>query len=124
MRYRIAQVNLADFEITVNDGSWKEQVYYRPKLSVVLPCAKGLAFTVYGGLAVNLYDWSKKAETIRTYALGGASMKLNSVGKFPVDIFAEYKWPVYKGADTSKEAIGAREQLFRFGISFSSGIDF
>lgn len=124
LRYRIAQVNLADFEITVNDGSWKEQVYYRPKLSVVLPCAKGLAFTVYGGLAVNLYDWSKKAETIRTYALGGASMKLNSVGKFPVDIFAEYKWPVYKGADTSKEAIGAREQLFRFGISFSSGIDF
>ena len=57
---------------------------------------------------------------IRTHLIGSASMRFNYVGKFPMDIFGEYKWPL-KGVDMS--TIGAREQLFRVGVSFSVGVD-
>ena len=121
IRYRMLGINPADFEMTVNESPILQTVCYRPKLSLVLPCSNGFAFTFYGGVSVNLYDWSKHADQVRTSLLGGASMRFNYIGRFPMDIFAEYKWPI-KGVDNSK--IGAHEQLFRVGISFSGGIDF
>lgn len=126
LRYRMLGLSLADFEVCVNDKEWKQSWYYKPKISLILPCDHGFAFTFYGGLAVNLYD--KKHKTNRTtykeqerlFVIGGASMRLNYVGKFPVDIFGEYKWPL-SGVD--KSLLGQREQLFRVGISFSGGFD-
>jgi hypothetical protein len=118
--------SLADFELCVNDSLWKQSISYVPKIGLLVPCNQGFAFTFYGGLAVNLYD-RKHMDALttynkqpRTYAIGGVSMRFNHAGRFPVDIFAEYKWPT-KGVD--KSALGQREQLFRVGILFSPGID-
>ena len=120
-RYRIVQINPADFELTIGNGALKNNVYYRPKLSAVLPCSKGFAFTFYLGAGVNLNDLAQKVSQPQTYLLSGASMRLNYSGRVPVDIFAEYKWPV-QGVD--KSAIPHKEQLFRVGLTFSTGIDF
>lgn len=121
LRYRIVQINPADFELTIGNGALKNNIYYRPKLSAVLPCNKGFAFTFYLGASVNLNDLAQKVAAPKAYLLGGASMRLNYSGRFPVDIFAEYTWPV-KGVD--KSTITHKEQLFRVGLSFSTGIDF
>lgn len=123
LRYRIVQINPGDFELTVNDGALKNTVYYRPKLSAVIPCGKGFAFTFYLGAALNLNDCAQKVSKPKTYLLSGASMRLNYAGKFPVDIFAEYKWPV-NGVPKSTIDTYKKEQLFRIGITFSTGIDF
>lgn len=120
-RYRMLGVNAADFEVTVNDGYIFKQIHYRPRLTLFLPCNHGFAFTIYGGAHVNLNDWYSKAEKIRTALLGGVTMRFNYNGNFPMDIFAEYKWPV-QGVDQSE--IGKKEQLFRVGIIFTGGIDF
>ncbi|MBR2165285.1 MAG: PEGA domain-containing protein [Paludibacteraceae bacterium] len=121
IRYRIVQLNPADFEMTIGNGLIKNNISYRPKLSAVLPCNKSLAFTFYLGADVNLNDLAQKKSDPRTYLLSGASMRINHSGRFPVDIFAEYTWPV-KGVD--KSLITHKEQLFRVGLSFSTGIDF
>jgi len=123
IRYRMLGLNLADFEICVNDSaSWKHSIAYRPKISLVLPCNRGFAFTFFGGVSYNIYDkfMSKESVTPRLHAIGGVSMRLNYVGKFPVDIFAEYKYPL-KGIDRS--LITRNEQMFRVGINFAIGID-
>ena len=120
-RYRMLGVNPGDFEVTVNDGNIMKTLCYRPKLSLVLPCSEGFAFTFYGGVSVNLNDWYNKVEKIRTHLLGGVTMRFNYAGRFPMDIFAEYKYPV-QGVD--KSTIGKNEQLFRVGIIFTGGIDF
>ena len=122
-RYRMLGVNAADFELCVSDSAKMESFSYRPKISLVLPCKPGFAFTFYTGLSINLYDRhfaKEKPATVRTDLLGGVSMKLNSAGRFPVDIFAEYKYPL-KGRDLS--LISHKEQLFRVGILFTPGID-
>ena len=121
IRYRMLGINPGDFEMTVNDGNLIKTICYRPKLSVVLPCTEGFGFTFYGGVSVNLSDWSKHEDQIRTHMIGGASMHFNYAHRFPMDIFAEYKWPV-QGVD--KSSIGHKEQLFRVGIIFTGGIDF
>ena len=120
-RYRIVQVNPADFELTVNNGALKNNVYYRPKVSAVLPLTKGFAFTCYLGAAVNLNDLAQKVASPQTHLLAGASIRLNYSGRVPLDLFAEYKWPV-KGVEVS--TIQHKEQLFRVGLTFSTGIDF
>jgi hypothetical protein len=123
-RYRMLGINPADFEISVSDSAWVQSFAYRPKISLVLPCNRGFAFTFYGGVSVNLYDRymakEKPVNGVRTDLLGGVSMRLNYVGKFPVDIFAEYKYPL-KGIDRS--LITRNEQMFRVGINFAIGID-
>jgi hypothetical protein len=122
IRYRMLGINPADFEICASDSAWRQSLTYRPKISLVLPCNRGFAFTFYGGVAVNIYDKfiNKNQQDPQVHVIGGASMRLNYVGKFPVDIFAEYKWPI-KGVE--KSAIGKYEQLFRVGINFAVGID-
>lgn len=113
LRYRMIGLSLADFELCVNEKKWKQTLYYKPKLSLVLPCNHGFAFTFYGGAAYSLHEKS-------TFVIGGASMRLNYVGKFPVDIFGEYKWPL-KGVTMPENVHNV--QLFRVGISFSAGFD-
>lgn len=119
-RYRMLGVNPADFEVTVNDGNIFKTLCYRPRLSLVLPCNHGFAFTFYGGASVNINDWYNKVEKIRTHLLGGVTMRFNYSGRFPMDLFAEYKYPV-QGVD--KSTIGKYEQLFRVGVIFTGGID-
>lgn len=123
-RYRMLGINPADFEISVTDSAWVQSFAYRPKISLVLPCNRGFAFTFYGGVSVNLYDRyiakEKPVNGVRTDLLGGVSMRLNYVGKFPVDIFAEYKHPL-SGVD--KTVTSKALQQFRVGINFAIGID-
>ena len=121
-RYRMLGVSPADFELSVTDSVIMQSLCYKPKISLVVPCSKGFAFTFYGGVSVNLHDalMNPDKPEIRTHLIGGVSMRFNYVGKFPMDIFGEYKWPL-KGVDMS--TIGAREQLFRVGVSFSVGVD-
>jgi hypothetical protein len=125
-RYRMLGINPADFELSFNDSSLLSSFSYRPKISLVVPCSRGFAFTFYGGASVNLYDQMHKNELttyqnkVRMYAIGGASMRFNYAGRFPMDIFAEYKWPI-KGVDPA--TVGAKEQLFRVGVTFTPGVD-
>ena len=132
-RYKMFSASLLDFEMLVT-GHMKDSVMktlcYRPKISLVLPCGEGFAFTFYGGLKLNLYDAFGKNPTydpedpkkkiIKTDIYGGASMMLNGVGTFPVNIFAEYCWPIGKGAVPPTEH---KERLFRVGINFAIGVD-
>ena len=122
IRYRMLGLNLCDFEFIANDPAISHTVCYRPTLSLYVPADRGFAVRLYGGLSVNLYDQRYAAASAdkKLYLLGGAALRFNYIGKFPMDIFAEYKWPV-KGVDTS--LIDHKELLFRIGASFSVGVD-
>ena len=123
IRYRMLGVNLGDFEFEANADTIMKTFSYRPTLSLYVPADRGFAARFYAGFSMNLYDKMNPTlpDNQRLYVLGGAAMRFNYVGKFPVDLFAEYKWPINKGYDTSK--ISHRELLFRVGISMSIGID-
>ena len=124
IRYRMLGINPADFEICVNDSAFKQTFTYRPKISLVVPCKPGFAFTFYGGVGVNIYQKfmakEKPVDGIHTDIFGGVTMRMNKAGCFPVDIFAEYKYPI-KGVDASQ--IGNKSQLFRVGLTFMLGVD-
>ena len=122
-RYKMFGMSPADIEICANDSSIVQSLCYKPRLSLFVPCSSGFAFHFYGGLTINLYDAFINSEKpkVRMCALGGIAMRFNYVGRFPMDIFAEYKYPVSGYEDLTR--IGAREQLFRVGILFSAGID-
>lgn len=122
LRYRMVGLNLVDFEVAVNATPAMSSFCYVPKLSLFIPADRGFAFRFYGGFAFNIYDKShvfNKAD-MRQYVLGGAALRFNYVGKFPMDLFAEYKWPINKGAVPPTTN---RELYFRVGVSFSTGID-
>lgn len=127
-RYKMLGVSLADFEMSVKgliDEAARKTICYTPKLSLVLPCGEGFAFTLYGGVSVNLYDAVNGGPTvdgkqvIRTDVIGGASMLINGAGKVPVSLFGEYKYPI---AGESKP-IDRAAQRFRVGINLAIGID-
>lgn len=123
IRYKMFGVNLVDFEVGVTDSLPGSSFAYRPSVSLYVPCDHGFAFRFYGGFNFNLYDATHNTtqkDVARRYVFGGASMRFNYIGKFPMDIFAEYKWPI-KGVNT--DLISQKELLFRVGISFSAGVD-
>ena len=121
-RYKMLGLSLADFEVCVSDSAWKESICYKPRVSLFLPCSDGFAFHFFGGLGINLYDKKYATDTTkrRKYVFGGASMRFNYAGRFPMDLFAEYKYPL-KGADNTD--LGAPLERFRVGITFTGGID-
>jgi len=131
-RYKMFGMSLLDVEFCANDTAIIKTMAYKPKLSLFLPCDDGFAFHFYLGAAVNLYDafhqdpaaasTSEAKKNIRTDIIGGASLRFNYVGKFPMDIFAEYKYPIYGIDDVTKKSLNMA-QLFRVGISFSIGVD-
>ena len=123
LRYRMLGLNLVDFEFIANDSAIGNTLCYRPTLSLYVPADRGFAARFYGGFSVNLHDrmGAKLPADQRLYIMGGAAMRFNYVGKFPVDLFAEYKWPINKGFDTSK--ISHQELCFRVGILCSIGVD-
>lgn len=119
LRYKMFGVNLVDFEVGVTDAV--SSFAYRPSISLYAPCDDGFAFRFYGGLNFNLRDRVETSlDPKRSYVFGGAAMRFNYIGKFPMDLFAEYKWPI-KGIKTA--SISQKELLFRVGISFSAGVD-
>lgn len=122
IRYRMVGINVVDFEFAVNNPDVMSTFCYTPKLSLFIPADKGFAARLYGGFAFNIYDKSHvaKKDDMRSWIIGGAALRFNYIGKFPMDLFAEYKWPINKGAvkpETDKEL------YFRVGVSFSTGID-
>lgn len=123
-RYKMFGVSLADFEACVTDSAWKESICYKPRVSLFVPCGDSFAFHFYGGLGINLYDLKNAtaSENKRMYAFGGISLRLNGAGRFPVDIFGEYKYPI-KGVQQTELDNLNKTQLFRVGITFTGGID-
>lgn len=121
-RYRMLGLNLGDFEFITNDTAINRTICYRPTISLYVPIDHGFAVRLYGGFSFNLYDQRHVALSAnrKVYIIGGAAMRFNYVGKFPMDLFAEYKWPT-KGVDPA--LISHNELLFRVGISFSVGVD-
>lgn len=123
LRYRIVGLNIADFEVCLNDPvEAPKTICYVPKLSVFIPADHGFAARFYGGFAFNIWDDQNQASSAnkKAYILGGAALRFNYVGKFPVDVFAEYKWPI-RGIEPPTENT---ELYFRVGMSFSVGLDF
>ena len=123
MRYRMFGFNLFDLEFAANDSLINRSICYRPTLSLYIPADKGFAVRLYGGVSLNAYDLISGpvgTNGNRMYLLGGAAMRFNYVAKFPMDLFAEYKWPI-NGVD--KSLISHRELLLRVGVSFSIGAD-
>ena len=130
-RYRMFSASLLDVEMRVT-GHMSDSVIktlsYKPKISLVVPCGEGFAFTFYGGMLLNLYDAFGPNPTykpgthkrvIKSYLIGGASMLINGVGAFPMNIFGEYHWPM-RGVEKPTEH---KEQWFRVGINFAIGVD-
>ena len=127
-RYKLFTASLLDLEMRVTGHATDTVVKtlsYKPKVGVVLPCGEGFAFTFYTGMTLNLYEAFRKVNPGETkpkptmHVLGGASMLVNGVGAFPMNIFAEYRVPVL-GMDMPTSR---KEQLFRVGINFAVGID-
>lgn len=122
-RYKMLGVSLLDFETGVS-GKMSDQEFrnlcYVPKISLVLPCAEGFGFTLYGSMAVNLMD-KYYGDPTRIYLIGGASMLINGAGKVPVNLFGEYRWPVKD--DLKKTSLEHKEQLFRVGLNIAFGMD-
>jgi len=111
---------------------------YKPTMSLVLPASKGFAFTFYGGVALNLVHFlpsftQASSENQKFYrkkipqfsALGGMSLLFNYVGWLPMNIFAEYRYPFFRGEEGTfypyKDS--GKEQFFRVGLNFSVGVD-
>jgi len=116
-------MSLADFELSVGDSTWKQTICYKPRISLYLPCSDGFAFHFYGGVALNLFDLTQPNVTNkRMDIIGGASMRFNYNGGFPMDIYAEYKYPIM-GADQTALAALNKAMLFRVGVSFTIGVD-
>lgn len=113
IRYRMLGLNLVDFEFAVNNENIASTLCYTPRISLFIPADHGFAARLYGGFAFNIYDG------VERYILGGAALRFNYVGKFPMDIFAEYKSPI-KGKSKPTEN---KELYFRVGVSFSVGVD-
>ena len=134
-RYKMLGVSLFDFGVNVAADNSYETFCYLPKLSLVVPCSDGFAFTFYGGASINMYDafiasapadGSKRR--VRTDGIAGLSMLLNGAGKVPVSIFGEYKLPL--SAAAKEELAGkwgtgdeAKYHTFRVGINMAIGID-
>lgn len=118
-RYKMFSISLVDFEFCASDSLIKKSFAYNPKVALVVPCAQRFAFTFYGGFSFNVYDSSHREAVRRSYILGGVSMLFNSERHFPIQLFADYKWPLVSDLqpDTGKE------KLFRVGVNFSVGID-
>ena len=122
-RYKMFGMSLADFELSVGDSTWKQTICYKPRISLYLPCSDGFAFHFYGGVALNLFDLTQPNVTNkRMDIIGGASMRFNYNGGFPMDIYAEYKYPIM-GADQTALAALNKAMLFRVGVSFTIGVD-
>ena len=127
-RYKMLGVNLFDFEIQAKSGSNIETLYYRPKLSLVLPCGRGFAFTLFGGASLNIHDAFVSTDqnikkNARTRIFGGLSMLINASGKVPVSIFTEYQWPVVGPQEETKHAKDEAVNLFRVGLNIALGFD-
>ena len=122
IRYRMLGVNLVDFEFAVNKGNIASSVCYTPRLSLFIPADHGFAARLYGGFALNLYDkkHATQKDDVRSWVLGGIAMRFNYIGKFPMDVFAEYRWPINKNAF---KPVTNKELYFRVGVSFSVGVD-
>lgn len=121
-RYRMFGMSLVDLEMCVNDTAVMRTLSYKPKMSLYIPAGKAFAFTLYGGALVNLHDAfiNPAKPPVRVFVIGGASMRFNYVGKFPMDLFAEYKWPVH---GITPAEVGDHSQLFRVGVQFSIGVN-
>jgi hypothetical protein len=121
-RYKMFGMSLADFEVAVADSLWKQSFCYKPRVSLFLPCSSGFAFHFYAGMSLNLYDLATQAAQKRMAVIGGASMRFNYVGRFPMDLFAEYQYPISGVQQSTLDALN-KAQLFRVGISFTGGVD-
>jgi hypothetical protein len=122
-RYKMFGMSLADFEVAVADSLWKQTFCYKPRISLFLPCSDGFAFHFYAGMSLNLSDLTNAQVTQKRMSIiGGASMRFNYVGRFPMDLFAEYQYPISGVEQTTLDALN-KAQLFRVGISFTGGVD-
>ena len=126
MRYKMLGFNLLDAELCVAEGkpladsiSRKMHFNYRPKISAVLPCGRGFAWTFYAGARIGLNNSN-------IGLLGGTSMQLNTSGVCPINLFAEY-CHMLKQETIPANATNVHEpkayERFRIGLSFSLGLD-
>ena len=130
LRYKLVQANLADFELCMADSAAVESrpsdftyrsLSWTPRISLVVPCAKKFAMTFFGGFSVNIYDNMKKVEGAhRDYFLVGSSMQFNNARHCPINLFAEYRWPLAADYQPTEH----KEKLFRVGAKFTIGLDY
>lgn len=122
-RTRLFGFSLFDFEKTfIPSGvqSWS----YSPSLRVYLPAAKCLAFSIYGGASVDitsLFPYVKKtyeydSSNFFVSAYGGLDMTLYAGHFLPLDVFAEYRYPV-----SGNSTLPGQEQGFYFGVKLGLG---
>ena len=125
-RYKMFGMSLLEAEMNMSKvkddvDSLVTTIAWKPTLSLYIPASRGFAFSIYGGAKMNIHDmFIEKVDKPRYGLVGGMSMLFQYVGWWPMQIFAEYHYPLDK---SSQNAIKKYEQQFRVGMKFSWGVD-
>ncbi|MGN0186460.1 MAG: PEGA domain-containing protein [Paludibacteraceae bacterium] len=119
-RYKMFGMNLLDMEVSITP-MMAEYFIYKPTMRFYFPVSKNFALTAYAGACVDLTVPVEKylLQETPTYdfycgLVGGVSMWFNFLPKIPMDVFAEYRYPLINDMQT---------QGFYFGVSFLLGVD-
>lgn len=119
-RYKMFGMNLLDMEVSMTP-MMAEYFIYKPTMRFYFPVSKNFALTAYAGACVDLTMPVEKyiLQETPTYdfycgLVGGVSMWFNFLPKLPMDVFAEYRYPLINDMQT---------QGFYFGVSFLVGVD-
>lgn len=100
--FRRKMFGMSLFDIELSLSPFAKTIAYRPLMQLFIPVSKGIALTPYVGASVDLgYVLQKvmpKPLDINTdffcSALAGLSFRINGLANMPLDIFAEYRYPV------------------------------
>lgn len=119
-RYKMFGMNLLDMEVSMTP-MMAEYFIYKPTMRFYFPVSKNFALTAYAGACVDLTMPVEKyiLQETPTYdfycgLVGGVSMWFNFWPNIPMDVFAEYRYPLVNNMQT---------QGFYFGVSFLLGVD-
>ena len=118
-RYKMFGMNLLDIEMSVTPIA--EYFIYKPTMHLYFPISKSMALTVYAGACMDLTFpvekyILKESPTQDFYlgALGGVSLWFNFLSNVPMELFAEYRYPIINNV---------QEQGFYVGASLLLGVD-
>lgn len=118
-RYKMFGMNLLDMEMSLTPMA--KYFIYKPTMRFYFPVSKNFALTAYAGACVDLTMpvekyILKETPTCDFYCgvLGGMSLWFNFLSNIPMDVFAEYRYPLINNI---------QEQGFYVGVSLLLGVD-
>ena len=127
MRFKMFEMHLLDVETNITKPSTSDGLMsywiYKPTLQLVIPVYQSLSLNLYGGVgmdmngAINKLSKTKQLVASTNFyaaAVAGISFRATFAPMWPMEIFAEYRYPFVGQTDIQPEGL-------RIGVNMSFG---